>query len=86
MYAVPERQARFHKSPIWATLFSISKTFKCVTPQNNGYGIRGFKEIVAIASAARKSLSFTFLWGFGNPYGDPWNTEIVAEWVARLSI
>jgi hydroxymethylglutaryl-CoA lyase len=23
--------------------------------------------------------------GFGNPYGDPWNVEIVGEWAERLS-
>jgi hydroxymethylglutaryl-CoA lyase len=23
--------------------------------------------------------------GFGNPYGDPWNVEIVAKWVDRLA-
>lgn len=23
--------------------------------------------------------------GFGNPYGDPWNVEIVGEWTERLS-
>jgi len=23
--------------------------------------------------------------GFGNPYGDPWNVEIVSEWTEKLS-
>ena len=23
--------------------------------------------------------------GFGNPYGDPWNVEIVGEWTEKLA-
>ena len=23
--------------------------------------------------------------GFGNPYGDPWNLEIVGEWTEKLA-
>ena len=23
--------------------------------------------------------------GFGNPYGDPWNAEVVMEWVDKLA-
>jgi hydroxymethylglutaryl-CoA lyase len=23
--------------------------------------------------------------GFGNPYGDPWNVEIVGDWTEKLS-
>jgi hydroxymethylglutaryl-CoA lyase len=23
--------------------------------------------------------------GFGNPYGDPWNVEIVSDWIEKLS-
>ena len=31
------------------------------------------------------SISENFQMGFGNPYGDPWNVEIVGEWTTRLA-
>jgi hydroxymethylglutaryl-CoA lyase len=27
----------------------------------------------------------TSLDGFGNPYGDPWNVDIVGEWIEKMS-
>jgi hydroxymethylglutaryl-CoA lyase len=33
---------------------------------------------------ADKQLVIYISMGFGNPYGDPWNAEIVFEWVERL--
>jgi hydroxymethylglutaryl-CoA lyase len=27
----------------------------------------------------------TSLDGFGNPYGDPWNVDIVGEWTEKMS-
>ena len=66
--------------------FSISENFQMRnTHRTMATAFEDLKEIVAIASAAQKKLIVYISMGFGNPYGDPWNTEIVAEWVARLS-
>ena len=41
--------------------------------------------ILHIASAAGKEVVAYLSMGFGNPYGDPWNVEIVGEWTQKLS-
>ncbi len=32
-----------------------------------------------------KELVVYLSMGFGNPYGDPWNVEIVGEWTEKLA-
>ena len=41
-------------------------------------------EIMNIADKHRKKVNVYFSMGFGNPYGDPWNEEIVEEWVVKV--
>ncbi len=38
------------------------------------------QEILDIADASNKEVVTYISMGFGNPYGDPWNVEIVGEW------
>ena len=38
-----------------------------------------------IAQGANKEVVAYLSMGFGNPYGDPWNVEIVGEWTERLA-
>ena len=42
-------------------------------------------EILNIADANQKEVVAYLSMGFGNPYGDPWNVEIVGEWTQKLS-
>jgi len=42
-------------------------------------------EILNIADRSNKQVVAYLSMGFGNPYGDPWNVEIVGEWTERLS-
>jgi hydroxymethylglutaryl-CoA lyase len=42
-------------------------------------------EILNLADAKKKQVIAYLSMGFGNPYGDPWNTEIVGEWTEKLS-
>jgi hydroxymethylglutaryl-CoA lyase len=41
--------------------------------------------IQALCQKNNKKLVIYISMGFGNPYGDPWNPEIVLQWVERLS-
>jgi hydroxymethylglutaryl-CoA lyase len=43
------------------------------------------QEILDIANASNKEVVAYLSMGFGNPYGDPWNVEIVGEWTERLA-
>jgi len=47
--------------------------------------IDALKEILTIANNANKEVVAYLSMGFGNPYGDPWNVEIVSEWTEKLS-
>jgi len=43
------------------------------------------QDILNQADAANKEVVVYISMGFGNPYGDPWNVDIVGEWTERLS-
>ncbi|HSJ12347.1 MAG TPA: hypothetical protein VK916_06655, partial [Gillisia sp.] len=42
-------------------------------------------EILDIANGTGKEVVAYLSMGFGNPYGDPWNVEIVGDWTEKLS-
>ena len=42
-------------------------------------------EILNIAAKTNKEVVAYLSMGFGNPYGDPWNVEIVSNWTDKLS-
>jgi hydroxymethylglutaryl-CoA lyase len=43
------------------------------------------QQILEIASASEKEVVTYISMGFGNPYGDPWDVEIVGEWTEKLA-
>lgn len=65
--------------------FSISETFQI---RNTNATIEESLERVAdiqdICLANNKEMVVYISMGFGNPYGDPWNVEIVQKWTDRL--
>ena len=65
--------------------FSVSETFQL---RNTNKTIEGsfatVEEIQALCIKRQKKLVVYLSMGFGNPYGDPWNEEIVYEWAAAL--
>lgn len=66
--------------------FSISENFQMRNTQKTiEESINTLKEILSIANRSNKEVVVYLSMGFGNPYGDPWNVEIVAQWVERLS-
>ena len=42
-------------------------------------------EILEIAYKHQKEVVTYISMGFGNPYGDPWNVDIVGEWTEKLA-
>ena len=42
-------------------------------------------KILSIADKSKKEVVAYLSMGFGNPYGDPWNVDIVGEWTEKLS-
>lgn len=66
--------------------FSISENFQMRnTHKTIAESIITLQEILNIADAAGKEVVAYLSMGFGNPYGDPWNVEIVGEWTEKLA-
>lgn len=66
--------------------FSISENFQMRnTHKTIAESLVTLQEILDIANATNKEVIAYLSMGFGNPYGDPWNVEIVGEWTERLS-
>ena len=66
--------------------FSISENFQMRnTHKTIAESIAILKEILALAHQNNKKVVTYISMGFGNPYGDPWNVEIVGEWTEKLA-
>ena len=66
--------------------FSISENFQMRnTHKTIHQSIKELEEILSIASKNKKEVVAYLSMGFGNPYGDPWNINIVGEWTEKLS-
>ena len=66
--------------------FSISENFQMRnTHKTIAESLVTLQEILTIADLSNKEVVTYISMGFGNPYGDPWNVEIVANWTEKLS-
>ncbi|NUY82692.1 hydroxymethylglutaryl-CoA lyase [Flavobacterium sp. MAH-1] len=66
--------------------FSISENFQMRnTHKTIAESIVTLQEILDIANKSDKEVVAYLSMGFGNPYGDPWDVEIVGEWTEKLS-
>ncbi|UBZ07171.1 hydroxymethylglutaryl-CoA lyase [Salegentibacter mishustinae] len=66
--------------------FSISENFQMRnTHKTIAESVEILSEILEIAERANKKVVAYLSMGFGNPYGDPWDVEIVGEWTEKLS-
>ncbi|SNR36722.1 hydroxymethylglutaryl-CoA lyase [Lutibacter flavus] len=81
-----EDASKFEEIDYLGYPFSISENFQM---RNTGKTISEsiiiLDKILAIASKTNKEVVAYLSMGFGNPYGDPWNVEIVSEWTDKLS-
>lgn len=65
--------------------FSISETFQLRnTNATIAESLIRVEEILEIADRSNKEVVIYISMGFGNPYGDPWNVDIVLKWVHQL--
>lgn len=65
--------------------FSISENFQMRnTHKTIAESIVTLQEILDLAQKNNKEVVAYLSMGFGNPYGDPWNVEIVGEWTTKL--
>lgn len=65
--------------------FSISENFQMRnTHKTISESEIVLKDILEITQKSNKKLVVYMSMAFGNPYGDPWDVEIVGEWADRL--
>ncbi len=65
--------------------FSISETFQIRnTNATIEESLERVQAIQNLCLAHNKELNVYISMGFGNPYGDEWNVDIVQKWVSRL--
>ncbi len=66
--------------------FSVSETFQL---RNTNKTIEGsfatVEEMLELCASRQKELVVYLSMAFGNPYGEPWNEEIVMEWAGALA-
>lgn len=66
--------------------FSISENFQMRnTHKTIVESVTTLSEILEIAYRQNKEVVTYISMGFGNPYGDPWNVDIVGEWTEKLA-
>ena len=66
--------------------FSISENFQMRnTSKTIEQSIVILDEILNIAIKSGKEVVAYLSMGFGNPYGDPWNVDIVGDWTQKLA-
>lgn len=66
--------------------FSISENFQMRnTHKTIAESVEILQEILELARSSGKEVVTYISMGFGNPYGDPWNVEIVGEWTEKLA-
>lgn len=66
--------------------FSISETFQQRNTNSSiEASLRAVDQIQNLCIQSGKELLIYISMGFGNPYGDLWNVEIVEQWVKKLA-
>lgn len=77
---------KFKKIKYLGYPLSISEYFQV---RNTGRTIResvtNLKEIIKLTCENEKEVIIYLSMGFGNPYGDPWSSSIILEWVDMLA-
>ncbi|MES2457084.1 MAG: hydroxymethylglutaryl-CoA lyase [Bacteroidota bacterium] len=65
--------------------FSISETFQQRNTNSSiAQSLDTVKQMLELCDRSGKQAVVYLSMGFGNPYGDPWNAEIVEQWAAEL--
>ncbi len=81
-----ETAVKFSRISYLGFPFSVSPTFQQrntnSSPQESLLRVR---DIQSICSAAGKKLVVYMSMGFGNPYGDPYNEQILSSWMEKIA-
>ncbi len=81
-----EDAAKFEEIDYLGYPFSISETFQIRnTNATILESLDRVKMMQEICVHSGKQLVVYISMGFGNPYGDPWNAEVVAKWTEELA-
>ncbi len=81
-----ENAVKFEEIDYLGYPFSISENFQMRnTHKTISQSIEVLKGILDLAHHKDKAVVAYLSMGFGNPYGDPWGPEIVAEWTEKLA-
>lgn len=66
--------------------FSISETFQQRNTNSSiAQSVDTVKQLLALSDKHNKTAVIYLSMGFGNPYGDEWNVEIVEKWADELA-
>ena len=78
--------ADYHEITYLGYPFSVSETFQIrntnATIEESVERVKAIQEICVLKN---KQLVLYISMGFGNPYGDPWNAEVVMDWVDKMA-
>ena len=84
-YRGAEDAAQYDEISYLGYPFSISETFQLRNANSTiQHAFDTVKQIRELCSQADKELLVYLSMGFGNPYGDEWNVEIVQDWSQQL--
>jgi len=85
-YRGAEDAVQFEEIDYLGYPFSISENFQMRnTHKTINESIITLDKILNLAEQSKKEVVAYLSMGFGNPYGDPWNVDIVANWTKKLS-
>ncbi len=80
-----ETAARYDEIQYLGYPFAISPTFlKRNINSTIEKSVKTVEELLNICDKANKELVVYISMAFGNPYGDQWNPDVVADWIDRL--
>jgi len=80
-----EEAATFDQISYLGFPFSVSETFqRRNTNSSIEESLKRVEEIHSLCEKKKKQLVIYISMGFGNPYGDPYNPEIVMKWVEKM--
>lgn len=81
-----ENVCRFEQINYMGFPFSISETFQQKNTNSSiEKSLLKVEEINNLANSFNKDLVVYLSMAFGNPYGDPWSIDIIAEWTEKLA-